>query len=94
MRGYFVRVGIDEAHEVRNSDIQISWAIRNLRPNWHVLLTATLFLSNVEDVAGLFSILRSDEEYLWGAKHLADIEIIRQNATAAEHSKAILSFNF
>lgn len=93
LRGCFVRVVLDEAHEVRNADTQSSWVIRNLRADSNILLTATPFLGNVEDIAGLLRILRPDEDYLWSAKHLTEIGVIANNATAEEQSNQIDRFD-
>jgi hypothetical protein len=63
LRNLFVRVILDEAHEMRNLSKQIATSILWLQPQYRIALTGTPTLSGIIDFAGIMAFIQPNNIY-------------------------------
>lgn len=57
----FRTVVLDEAHMIRNEGTKQSKLITSLKPDFHVLLSATPLFNSIEDFPGLIKLIENEE---------------------------------
>jgi SNF2 family DNA or RNA helicase len=63
LRKRFVRVILDEAHEIRNLSKQIATSILWLQPQYRGALTGTPTLNGIVDFAGIMAFIQPNDIY-------------------------------